>query len=128
MKTRANLAISYPLARGTLPSLADGPRLNREPGIEGPLYTVIAYHLPAGAHCVETLVAENATDAAVRLPLPVEAFLLADPFVTAIRVVALSSAPDEVDPEEFAGRTRTPVDVDELIEMLRNRNGDAAES
>ena len=67
MKTRANLAISYPLARGTLPSPADGRHLNREPDIEGPLYTVIAYHLPAGAHCVETLVAENATDAAVRL-------------------------------------------------------------
>ncbi len=35
--------------------------------IEGPLYTVIAYFLPAGAHCVETLAAATATEAAVRL-------------------------------------------------------------
>lgn len=67
MKTHAKLAVAYPLARGTLPPTADRRHLNREPEIEGPLYTVVAYYLPAGAHCVETLVAENATDAAVRL-------------------------------------------------------------
>lgn len=63
MKTRANLALRYPLARGTMPPLVD----RRHPDIEGPLYTVIAYLIPAGAHCVETLVAESATDAALRL-------------------------------------------------------------
>lgn len=67
MKTRANLAISYPLARSALPPLADRRHLGRQPDIEGPLYTVVAYLIPAGAHCVETLVAESATDAAVRL-------------------------------------------------------------
>ncbi len=67
MKTRANLAVRYPLACGTLPPVADRRHLNRQPDFEGPLYTVIAYLIPAGAHCVETLAAENATDAAVRL-------------------------------------------------------------
>lgn len=67
MKTRANLALRYPLARGALPPLADHRHLNREPDVEGPLYTVVAYLIPAGAHCVETLVAASATDAAVRL-------------------------------------------------------------
>lgn len=67
MKTRANLTVRYPLARGSLPPLPDRRHLNCQPDIEGPLYTVVAYYLPAGAHCVETLAAENATDAAVRL-------------------------------------------------------------
>jgi len=61
------LAITYPISRAALPPLADRRFLSCEPEIEGPLYTVIAYHVAAGAHCVEMLAAETATAAAVRL-------------------------------------------------------------
>lgn len=67
MKTRRELAITYPLSRAALPPMIDRSYHSREPDIQGPLYTVIAYHVAAGAHCVETLAAETATAAAVQL-------------------------------------------------------------
>lgn len=67
MKTRRELAITYPLSRAALPPLLDRRIHRGGPDIEGPLYTMIAYHVGAGAHCVETLAAETGTAAAGRL-------------------------------------------------------------
>jgi hypothetical protein len=61
MKTRRELAITYPLSRAALPPLLDRRIHRGGPDIEGPLYTMIAYHVGAGAHCVETLAAETGT-------------------------------------------------------------------
>ena len=61
------LAITYPLSRAALPPLIARHVHSCEPDIEGPLYTVVAYYVPSGAHCIDTLAAESATAAAVRL-------------------------------------------------------------
>lgn len=54
------------------PATIDRSDHSREPDIQGPLYTVIAYHVAAGAHCVETLAAETATAVQLRRKLGCE--------------------------------------------------------